>query len=117
MTKKEMEILKELRVKMIKSFMEIFILAQLRMKAMSGYDIIASIHKVFGIMVSPGTVYTRIYRMERDGLIEGNTDEKKRIYMLTEKGEKIIEDVLNAKKPILEFIDEFLGNLREKHSK
>lgn len=51
-----MEILKELRVKMIKSFMEIFILAQLRKNAMSGYDIIVSIHKKFGIMLSSGTV-------------------------------------------------------------
>ena len=79
---------KKLRVKMIKSFMEIFILAQLRKNAMSGYDIIASIHEKFGIMVSSSTVYSCMYRMERDGLVEGNTDEKKRIYMLTEKGEK-----------------------------
>ena len=58
----EMEIIKELRVKMIKSFMKIFILAQLRKNAMSAYDIIASIHEKFGIMVSSGTVYTRIYQ-------------------------------------------------------
>jgi len=105
----EIEVPKDLRVKMVKSFMEIFILAQLRENAVSGYDIIASIHEKFGVMVSSGTVYTRIYRMERDGLIEGNSDEKKRIYMLTEKGKKTIEAVLNAKKQILGLVDELLG--------
>jgi len=61
----EIEVPKDLRVKMVKSFMEIFILVQLRENAVSGYDIIASIHEKFGVMVSSGTVYTRIYRMER----------------------------------------------------
>lgn len=105
----EIEIPKDLHVKIVKSFMETFILAQLRENAMSGYDIIASIHEKFGVMVSSGTVYTRIYRMERDGLIEGNTDEKKRIYMLTEKGKKTIEAVLNAKKQILRLVGELMG--------
>gem|GEM_PF-4844216 len=37
-----------------------------------------------------------MYSLERNGLIEGSWDERKRIYRLTEKGAKTIETILNA---------------------
>jgi len=98
----EVDIRKKLRVKMIKTFMELSILAQLRKNAMSGYDIITLIREKYGVVVSSGTVYSRLYRMERDGLVEGKSDMRKRNYTLTEKGKKTIETILNAKEPILE---------------
>jgi len=92
----ESEVLKKMHRRIVKSFMDILILAELRNSAMSGYDIIAYIHNKFGILVSSGTVYSLLYSMERDGLIRGVWAKRKRVYELTEKGERNIEVILNA---------------------
>ena len=81
---------------MVKSFMDIPILAELKNSLMSGYDVIAYIHNKFGILVSSGTVYSLLYSMERDDLIRGIWAKRKRVYELTEKGERNIEAILNA---------------------
>ena len=92
----ESEVLKKMHRRIVKSFMDILILAELRNTAMSGYDIIACIHNKFGILVSSGTVYSLLYSMERDNLIRGIWAKRKRVYELTEKGERNIEAILNA---------------------
>jgi len=92
----ESEVLKKMHRRMIKSFMDILILAELRNVPMSGYDVIAYIHTKFGILVSSGTVYSLLYSMERDDLIRGIWAKRKRVYELTEKGERNIEAILNA---------------------
>ena len=88
---------------MVKSFLDTIVLAKLREQdsPMSGYDVITLIHKKFGILVSSGTVYALLYSMERDGLIRGRLSQRKRVYMLTEKGEKKIKALLEAKEKIL----------------
>jgi DNA-binding PadR family transcriptional regulator len=92
----ESEVLKRMHRRMVKSFMDILILAELRNSPMSGYDVIAYIHNKFGILVSSGTVYSLLYSMERDNLIRGIWAKRKRVYELTEKGERNIETILNA---------------------
>jgi DNA-binding PadR family transcriptional regulator len=92
----ESEVLKRMHRRMVKSFMDILILAELKNSPMSGYDVIAYIHNKFGILVSSGTVYSLLYSMERDNLIRGIWAKRKRVYELTEKGERNIEAILNA---------------------
>ena len=92
----ESEVLKKMHRRIVKSFMDIFILAELRNSPMSGYDVIAYIHNKFGILVSSGTVYSLLYSMERDKLIRGIWAKRKRVYELTENGERNIEAILNA---------------------
>ena len=71
---------------------------------MSGYDVISYIHNKFRILVSSGTVYSLLYSLERDGLIEGRWNERKRVYALTEKGKRTIETILNANEKIKSFL-------------
>jgi DNA-binding PadR family transcriptional regulator len=71
---------------------------------MSGYDVIAYIHNKFHLLVSSGTVYSLLYSLERNGLIQGKWNERKRIYTLTEKGEKTIKTILNANDKIRNFL-------------
>jgi DNA-binding PadR family transcriptional regulator len=42
--------------------------------------------------------------LERNGLIEGAWNERKRVYKLTEKGRKTIETILNANDKINNFV-------------
>ena len=75
-----------MRERLFKRLMDVFVLVELKKKSMSGYDVISLLHKKYDILVSPGTVYAMLYSLEREGLIEGRWDEKKRVYGLTNLG-------------------------------
>jgi DNA-binding PadR family transcriptional regulator len=92
----EGRVLRKINERMIKNFMDIIVMAELRSGPLSGYDVISFVHNKFNLLVSSGTVYSLLYSLERNGLVEGTWDERKRTYKLTEKGEKTIETVLSA---------------------
>jgi len=102
--KMEGRILKKMHERIIKNFMDIIIMAELRNGPLSGYDVISYIHNKFNLLVSSGTVYSLLYSLERNGLVEGVWDERKRIYKLTEKGQKTIETILSANDKIKGFM-------------
>jgi DNA-binding PadR family transcriptional regulator len=96
----ETDVLKKMHRRIIKGFLDVLVLTELRKGVMSGYDIIGFIHNKFRILVSSGTVYSLLYSLEREGLIEGRWDHRKRVYTLTDKGEKTIRTILNANNDI-----------------
>jgi len=104
----EAKVLRQMHERIIKSFMDIIILAELKNGSMSGYDVISFIHNKFNLLVSSGTVYSMLYSLERNGLIEGKWDERKRVYKLTDKGQKMIETLLSANDKLKNFITTFL---------
>lgn len=75
---------------------------------MSGYDVISFVHKKFGVLISSGTVYGLIYRMEMQGLIRGFWKGRKRLYTLTEKGKEIIKALLDERNEIISLIEKLL---------
>ena len=82
--------LNEIKSKMIKESLNIIILKELpRRSGLSGYDIIDLIYKNFSESISPGTAYSTLYSMERKSLIYGESDGRKTIYKLTEKGKAV----------------------------
>jgi DNA-binding PadR family transcriptional regulator len=80
--------------RMIKHFMDILILKCLKkqQQPVNGYEIIKYLHREFGILLSPGTVYSTIYSLERQGFIKGENDTSNRMYKLTSKGEEMINN-------------------------
>jgi len=89
-------ILKRMHRRIIKNFLDVLVLAELRNGPLSGYDVIAFIHNKFRLLVSSGTVYSLLYSLERDGLISGSWSQRKRVYKLTDKGEETIKAIMNA---------------------
>ena len=106
--KLEGRILKKMHERIIKNFMDIIIMTELRNGPLSGYDVISYIHSKFNLLISSGTIYSLLYSLERNGLVEGVWDERKRIYKLTEKGQKTIETILNAGDKIKGFMANLL---------
>ena len=106
--KVEGKILRKMHERIIKNFMDIIIMTELRNGSLSGYDVISYIHNKFNLLVSSGTVYSLLYSLERNGLVEGTWDERKRVYKLTEKGEKTIDTLLNTSDKIRGFIANIL---------
>jgi DNA-binding PadR family transcriptional regulator len=65
----------------------------------SGYEIMMHLHKRFNVLVSPGTIYSALYALERQNLVEADNDQGKRTYKLTKKGEieiQITKESINA---------------------
>lgn len=102
--KSEGKISKKMHERIIENFMDIIILAELRHGPLSGYDMISFIHNKFHLLVSSGAVYSILYSLERNGLIKGTWNERKRVYRLTDKGIKTIDTVLAANDKIKNFI-------------
>ena len=98
------EIVEKMRRRIIKNFMDILVLMEMRKHPLSGYDVMRLIHNRFDAMVSPGTIYNMLYSLERDGLIKGVENQRKRVYSLTEKGEQSIKIMAKANKEIQDFL-------------
>jgi len=98
----------ELHRRAIKNFMDILILAELKNSPMSGYDAISHIRKKYGILMSSGTIYSLMYSMERNGLIKGRWNQRKRVYVLTEKGEQNIKAITKTNDEIQSFLRNML---------
>jgi DNA-binding PadR family transcriptional regulator len=105
-------IVENLRRRTIKTFMDILVLAELKAKPLSGYDIITLIHKRFNVLVSSGTVYSLLYSLERKGLVTAKMDQRKRVYTLTDKGERTLETVWRANGEINSLVQNLISGTR-----
>ena len=76
----------ELNGHLVKSFLDIIVLMLLRDSPQHGYRIIAKIHKQFGVLLSPGTLYPLLYGLEKEGWVEVTDVDRKKVYSLTPKG-------------------------------
>jgi len=86
----------EIRERIIRNFIDLIILKEIRKNTnISGYDVITLLHRKFHVLLSPGSVYSILYAMERKGLVEGIITKEKRVYRLTKKGEQEIKYFLS----------------------
>ena len=78
--------------------MDIVILKHLKNNhPISGYDIVKYLHQKFHILPSAGTVYSLLYALERKNLIQAINNQRTRAYKLTQKGEKLLEEISDKK--------------------
>ena len=72
----------------LKSCLDIVIMAILTGGSTHGYKIIAILHKEFGILLSPGSLYPLLHCLEEDKLIDAHLDKGKVVYQLTSAGKE-----------------------------
>jgi DNA-binding PadR family transcriptional regulator len=90
----------KLRSRVIKNFLDILVLTEIKDKPLSGYDVIGLIHKKYDVLLSSGTIYSQLYSLEREGIIRGEQNKRKRVYELTEEGEQAIGDIMKVNRQI-----------------
>lgn len=63
----EAKILDEMVERLVKSLLDIFVLAKLQAKSelLGGYDVMELLYQDFGVLISSGTVYAVLYSIER----------------------------------------------------
>lgn len=84
---------RKIRDRLVRGLLDLIILICLKEIPLSGYDIVSLIHNLFGILLSPGTVYPRLRFLENLGLIERIKGEEKRIFKLTSKGNELVNSL------------------------
>jgi len=93
---------------LVKSFLDIIVLAMLNGKAVHGYLIIANLHRTFGVLLSPGTLYPLLYHLEKEKLIQVKDSQKKKLYTLTPLGLKKVHEITTLYKRNSERIFHFI---------
>lgn len=80
----------------------VYILSLIRKEPMHAYQIQKEIEKKFGFQPGKITPYRVLYRLENDGFVKSSIKDRKRIYQITEKGEK---ELKKAKKFYQKILD------------
>ena len=93
----EDRVLKIAEACIVAAYLDGIILCQLKNSYLSGYDLLKIINEKLDIVVSPGTMYSTLYSLERQGYIECTSNSRKRIYTLTENGKKAIDVISNSR--------------------
>jgi len=99
----ENEFISGLNDRIVRIFFDLFVLKKLSesCEPLSGYDFIKLVTDEFDIMLSAGSIYAVLYAMERDGLIQGKSIQRKRVYVLTKKGEETTKKISEENEKIL----------------
>jgi len=107
----ELEVVKQIEDRLIKDFLDVLILVELaKGRPLGGRDIITLVSNKFGSLLSSGTVYSVLYSMEREGMIaSGSEEEKRRVYLLTDKGKESIKTISSARQKIMSLIAKIFG--------
>ena len=89
------DIVRDIEKRVINGFMDFIILSALGHNGgcISGYDVIKHVYLQFHFLPSSGTVYSHLYAMERNGLLHGVQESRRRVYGLTSKGFEVVREV------------------------
>jgi DNA-binding PadR family transcriptional regulator len=90
----ETESIVMLKERIVKSFLDLYILQLLSGNPRWGFDIIAEAKQKFGVTLSPGAIYPLLYALEESGYVTGTWDSPvrrgKKIYQITQKGQEYL---------------------------
>jgi len=90
----EMDSISSLNERIVKSFLDLYILQLLSESPRWGFDIIVEAKKKFGVTLSPGAIYPLLYALEESGYVTGTWDSpvrrSKKIYQITQKGHEYL---------------------------
>lgn len=74
---------------MVSGFLDFIVLYHFQQAPFSAYDVTQLVNRSLNILLSPGTIYSTLYSMQRNGLLESYNVPNKRIFKATEKGLKL----------------------------
>ena len=91
-----MDPLKSFKKKMVQNMFDLIALKFMKENGnLSGYEFMTWIQGKYGVLLSSGTVYSKLYSLERKGLAKGEYGEHKRVYTLTKKGKDYLKALLS----------------------
>ena len=105
---KSLRLEEQITEKHVKTFLDIMVLAMLNGELMYGYQIIAAIHKEFGVLLSPGSLYPLLHFLEDNKLIESRLHRGKILYQATSRGKEKFEKIFAAYRASIQRMSHFV---------
>lgn len=94
----------------VKAFLDLLILGILNGKSMYGYKIIAAVHKEFGVLLSPGSLYPLLHTLEKKGMVYSQFQGGRIVYSMTSNGRKIFQNTFTEYKATIRQMDNFMNS-------
>lgn len=100
----ENDVIMEMRERIVRVFLDLIVLMKLSegCEPLGGYDFGKLVTDEFDVVLSPGSIYAVLYSMERDGLIQASSKLRKRVYVLSDKGEATVKAVSAERAKVLD---------------
>lgn len=101
----------------VKNHLEILIFSMLSEDPMSGYGLIKKILAKYNVFLSQGTVYSLLYSMKDEGIIQAESmkgDMRTKRYSISQEGKHIIEKRMDK---FIETEEHFLNSVKPRKSK
>lgn len=103
--------------KYVKTSLDLVILAILNGNPMYGYKIMAAIHKEFGVLLSPGSLYPLLHLLEEKKLVESHAEGGKKVYAATSEGRIRLQNAFTAFKISMNQLENFVRrNGKDSHN-
>jgi len=84
----------------------IYILSLLKKRKIYAWEIPAIIERELGFKPGKITPYRVLYRLEKEGFVKSKIKERRRIYELTEKGEKELKKARKLYQTIVKWLED-----------
>jgi len=94
--------LRRLKDKLTKENLWLYVIKELAQKPMYAYQVKVTLKEKYGINAATVTVYTVLYRMEREGLITKIRSDEHELYKPTDKGLEQFEKGLAFLREVVE---------------
>lgn len=104
---------RQISEKFVRSFLDIIVMTVLNGTPTHGYEIMATVHKEFGVLLSPGTLYPLLHSLEDNGLIESSHYGGRVVYQVSSKGKLKFESTLNTFSLAVEKMSNFIKKQNE----
>ena len=92
----------------VKAFLDLLILAILNGKSMYGYKIIAAVHKEFGVLLSPGSLYPLLHTLEEKKMVSSEFQGGKIVYSVTSAGRRTFQNTFTEYRAAIHQMDSLM---------
>jgi len=86
-----------------------YVIAVLAHEPVHAYGVRVRLRERFGIKVPTSTIYTILYKLAEEGLVERETINGETLYKASDKGLKVLREAIRALKDLTEQIEREVG--------
>lgn len=97
----------------IKKSLDVLVLSMLWQKPMCGFEVLKTIVRNFGVLLSQGTIYPLLKSLRDQGYVKVIKESRRgmKVYALTEKGEKLVKikvkNYVNVQRALIGFMERY----------
>jgi DNA-binding PadR family transcriptional regulator len=93
----------------VKAFLDLLVLGILNGHNMYGYKIIGAVHKEFGVLLSPGSLYPLLHMLEEKKMISSEARGGKIVYSATSVGRRAFQNTFTEYRAAVKQLDVFMN--------